>query len=115
MTWELLGQEPVGFDERQFDGILIGDETIKIEHYFDYPSFPGLGYALISNIYANDERDRFIRSYPVKSSPRIYEITVPEALKASSYLSYHLMIRRNVRAQILSDANWTVKAFVWRP
>lgn len=110
-----MGEEAVGFEWRQFDGSLIGDEVIKVEHDFDYASFPGLGYAVLSNVYANDERDIFLKSYPHKGDARIYELKVPQRLIDSNYLLHHLQIKRNLRARVQADANWRVKAYIWRP
>lgn len=108
-----MGEERVGFEWRQFDVPLIGNEVIKIEHSFDYASFPGLGYAILSNIYANDERDIFFRSYPYKDGSRIYELDVPQRLIESSYQLHFLQVKRNLYARVQADANWRVKAYLW--
>lgn len=113
MGWIFYGEEPVGFEERVLGDVLIGDVLIKVEHFFDYASFPGLGHAQISNIYANDERDFFRRSYPQKDSPRLYEIKVPPQLLNAGYGLHQLLIRRNIRAQVQADANWRVRVHVW--
>ena len=115
MSWVLLSEEPVGFEWRQFDGSLVGNELIKIEHVFNGASFPGLGYAVLSNVYANDERDVFIRSYPHKGDPRLYEIKVPEAFEAASYTLHHLQVKRNLYARVDADANWRIRAYLWSP
>lgn len=111
--WDLIGEKPVGFDWVLFDGPLIGDELIKIEHVFNGVSFPGRGYALLSNIYANDEQDVFIKSYPKKTGSRIYEIKVPEPLKVANYELHHLMVKHNLYAQVDADADWKIRAYVW--
>lgn len=114
MSWDLMSEELVGFEWRQFDDSLIGDEVIKVEHSFDYEKFPGIGYAVLSNVYANGERDIFLRSYPHKADSRIYELKVPQRLIASNYLLHHLQIKRNLYARVQADANWRVKAYIWR-
>lgn len=113
MAWELMGEEPVGFDWRTFDIPMIGDELIKIEHYFNGATFPGTGYAVLSNLYANDERDVFYRSYPKKDSERIYEINVPIQFQLSSYLLHQLQVKRNQYARVDADADWRVRAYLW--
>jgi len=115
MVWRLMSEEPVTFEERVFDDFLIGDELIKIEHSFNGATFPGLGYAVISNIYVNDERDFFRRSYPQKDSSRIYQVNVPPQLVEGSYLLHQLMVKRHRYARVDADANWRIRAYVWTP
>ena len=110
MSWDLMSEEFVEFEWREFGDSLIGDEVIKIEHYFDYDRFPGLGYAVLSNVYANGERDVFIKSYPHKGDARIYELKVPQRLIDSNYLLHHLQVKRNLRAQVQANANWRIKS-----
>lgn len=113
MTWDLMGEELVGFEWRQFDAPMIGNEVIKIEHSYDYASFPGFGHAVLSNIYVNNERDLFFRSYPYKDNARIYELDVPERLYEANYLLHFLQVRRNIRAKVQANANWRVRAYLW--
>lgn len=115
MAWRLMSEEPVTFEERVFDDFLIGDELIKIEHSFNGATFPGLGYAVISNLYVNNERDFFRRSYPVKDSPRIYEVKVPPQLVEGNYLLHQLMVKRHLYARVDADANWRIRAYIWVP
>ncbi len=115
MSWRLMSEEPVTFDGRVFDDFLIGDELIKIEHSFNGETFPGTGYAIISNVYANDEQDFFRRSYPKKNSSRIYEVKVPPQLVAASYLLHQLTVQRSLYARVDADANWRVSAYIWVP
>ena len=113
MGWVFYGEAPVGFEERVVGDFLIGDELIRVEHLFAYETFPGFGYALLSNIYANDERDFFRRSYPQKNSSRIYEVKVPPQLFDAGYGLHQLLVRCNVRARLQSDANWRIRISVW--
>ena len=50
MPWELIGDVPVTFEGVQLGTPLIGDALIKIEHTFDFADFPGVGYAVISDL-----------------------------------------------------------------
>lgn len=113
MGWEFYGETPVGFEEQIIGDELIGDELIKVEHLFDHDSFPGIAHALISNSYTNNERDFFVRSYPYKNSPRIYEIKVPPQLSNAGYGLHYLHVRCNIRAKFQANANWRVKVSVW--
>lgn len=111
--WDLIGEKPVTYDWILFDEPLIGDELIKIEHSFNGATFPGRGYAWLSNIYANNEQDIFIRSYPHKDNERIYQINVPQQLKDANYNLHHLMVKISRYAQVVESADWKIKAYVW--
>lgn len=113
MPWDLLGDVPVRLDAAEQVGPLIGDELIKVEHTYDFASFPGTGYALISDLYSNDEQLEFIRSYPYKDRSRIYALEIPQVMKDAGWLLRYLLIRRNRRARVDADANWRVKIYVW--
>lgn len=115
MGWEFYGEASVSFEERVLGDFLIGDELIRVRHFFDYADFPGIGHALISNVYANGERDFFCRSYPHKNSSRIYEIKVPSQLLDAGYGLHQLLVRRNVRARVQANANWRLRVDVWVP
>ncbi len=113
MGWVFYGEAPAGFNEQVIGDFLIGDELIKVEHLFD-GLLPGFGHALISNVYANGERDFFRRSYPYKNSARIYTIKVPEQLQAAGYSLHQLLIKWNRGARWVAKANWRVRIYVWR-
>jgi hypothetical protein len=115
MGWVLYGERSVDFEERILGDFLIGDELIRVQHLFDYADFPGIGHALISNVFANGERDFFRRSYPYKDSSRIYEVKVPAVLVDQGYGLHQLLIRRNVRARVQANANWRVRVDLWVP
>lgn len=113
MTWVAAGDLPVGFDEAYFFGVFVGDELIKVEHGFNGSSFPGTGYAILSNIFFNGEREFFRRSYPFKASPRIYRITVSDEFKEANYHIYQLTVRRSLRSRVDDGANWRIRIFKW--
>lgn len=115
MSWLFYGEVDVGVEERILGDILFGDELIRVHHFFDQDYFLGFGHALISNVYANGERDFFRRSYPYKNSPRIYEIKVPQPLLDAGYGTHQLLIRRNSRARVHESINWRVRVDVWNP
>lgn len=113
MAWVPAGDLPVNFDEAFFSGVFVGDELIKVEHGFNGSSFPGTGYAIISNIFFNGERDFFRRSYPFKESPRIYKVSAPPQFNAETYQIFQLTVRRSLRARVDADANWRVRIYKW--
>ncbi|MEL6605358.1 MAG: hypothetical protein AAFP20_19265 [Cyanobacteria bacterium J06614_10] len=113
MSWDLIGDVPVSFEGEQLSVPLIGDVLIKVEHTFDFESFPGIGFAWISDIYANDERRLFIKSYPHKNSSRVYPLEVPEVMVEAGWLVRHLVVKRSVRARVDTDANWRIRIYEW--
>jgi hypothetical protein len=115
MTWIFLGEKPVDFEEQVFETPLIGDELIRVEHVFTGATFPGLGYAQLSNIYDDGERGFFRRSYPTKTNDRVYDINIPEAFEDSDYVVHRLAVKRNLYARVQATANWRIRVFVWLP
>lgn len=113
MPWDLVGDVPVTFEPQQLDVPLIGDELIRVEHTYDFADFPGLGYALISDLYANDAQLEFIRSYPYKDRDRLYPLEIPQVMKDAGWLLRHLVVRRDTRSRVDADANWRIKIYVW--
>ncbi|MEL6260462.1 MAG: hypothetical protein AAFR12_05285 [Cyanobacteria bacterium J06626_6] len=113
MSWDLIGDVPVSFEGEQLSVPLIGDVLIKVEHTFDYASFPGIGCAWISDIYANDEQRLFIKSYPYKNTSRVYALEVPEVMVEAGWLVRHLVVKRSVRARVDTDANWRIRIYEW--
>ena len=113
MTWLPAGNLPVDFNEAAFFGVFVGDELIKVEHDYNGSSFPGTGYAMLSNLFLNGEREFFRRSYPFKNSPRIYRITVSDDLKEANYHIYQLTVRRSLRSRVDANANWRIRIFKW--
>lgn len=113
MVWIPAGDLPVGFDEAIFSGVFVGDQLIKVEHGFNGDVFPGTGYAVISNLYFDGEREFFRRSYPYRGSPRLYRLSAPQQFESESYQIYQLTLRRSARAKVDADANWRVRIFRW--
>lgn len=113
MPWELYAEEPVTFEEQVVGDFLIDSETIRVEHLFNGESFPGTGYALISNVYVNNERSFFRRSYPYKNSSRIYQVIIPPELLEGGYGLHQLLMKRSPRARVDADANWRVRIDRW--
>jgi hypothetical protein len=113
VVWLPAGDLPVGFDETIFSGVFVGEQLIKVEHGFNGSSFPGTGYAIISNLFFNGEREFFRRSYPYKGSPRLYRITAPQQFNSENYQIYQLTLRRSARARVDADADWRVRIFRW--
>jgi hypothetical protein len=113
MPWDLVGDVPVTFEGRQLDVPLIGDEIIKVEHTYDFASFPGIGYAWISDIYSNDSELTFIKSYPRKERARIYALEIPQVMKDGGWLLRFLTVRRSTRARVDANANWRMRIYVW--
>lgn len=112
MSWDLIGDVPVTFDGKFLDTPLVGDSLIKVVHSFDYASFPGTGYALISTRYFNDVEGRFIKSYPYKSE-RLYTLEIPQVQKEAGWLLRDLFVRKTVRTRVQADANWRIKVYEW--
>lgn len=113
MVWIPSGELAVDFNEQFFPAAFVGDQLIKVEHGFTGNDFPGIGYAILSNLYFGGERDWFRRSYPFKNSARIYHIISPPQLQAENYQIYQIAIRRSLRARVDADANWRVRIFRW--
>ena len=113
MTWDLIGDVAVGFDAEPLDQPLIGDALIKVEHSFDYATFPGLGYALLTTRYYNEVEGETLRLYPVKNSARIYSMELSAIQKESGWLLRDLFIRKTVRTRVQADANWRIKVYEW--
>lgn len=113
MSWDLIGDVPVTFEGQFLEVPVIGDALIKIEHTFDYASFPGLGYALFSSRYYNDVVADFFRSYPRKNEARLHVLELADVQKESGWLLRDLFVRRSTRARVQADANWRVKVYEW--
>lgn len=112
MPWDLIGDVPVTFEGIQLGTPLIGDSLIKVEHTFDFADFPGVGYAVISDLYSDGVVGQFIRSYPYRNS-RIYPLELLEVQKNAGWIVRFLVVKRSRFARVDANVNWRIKIYEW--
>lgn len=113
MAWQLIGESEPGFDWVIFSPTVVDDVILKVDHTWDsgYP-FPGSGYALLADFFANGERHKIRRIYPTPD-PTIMTFAVNDVLRNAGLTIRQMGIKRNIYARIFGDANWQIRVDQW--
>ncbi len=113
MSWNLIGDVPVGFENEPLDQPLIGDALIKVTHSYSYAAFPGIAKAILSSRYYNEVEGASLTLYPDKTTARIYSLELSDIQKESGWMLRDLFIRQTVRSRVQADANWRIQVYEW--
>jgi len=115
MVWRLLGDVAVLYEEQTAPVSISGDSIIKIEHDFPAGIFPGIGYAVIREMLPDGEVFNFIKSYPYRGPPRVYDLSLSAAMKAAGFDTRWLTVTRGKETAALIDTEWRMKIYEWSP
>jgi len=113
MAWRLLGDLQVLYEEQTIPISISGNSIIKIEHDFPAGIFPGIGYAVVREMLPGGEVFNFIKSYPYRGPPRVYDLSLSAAMQAAGFGTRTLTVTRGKKTAVQADSAWRMMIYEW--